>query len=305
MSVVRNVPWTRVSRYVTVGALATALVACSSGSTAKSGSSGGGGTSVLTGDPVAVVAGTPGKTVAAKNADISLDGKIASGAQDVPLTGTGAIDFANKTFQLNLTLPGMGTIEELVLGQIIYIKVPTQAAGEFGGKPWLKLDPSQFGAGKNPFGSLDSSNPSQVLNTLQGAGQVTKVGDDTVRGVHTVHYKAMVDIAKAADAQKLTPQQKQQLQAALGGQTTVPEDVWIDDQGLARRVATDITATPSTGTGTTSSVKAQLTVEFFDYGKANVTATPPPADQVTDFGQVLGQLGQLGSAFGSGSGTRS
>lgn len=305
MSVVRNVPWTRVSRYATVGALATALVACSGGSSGTSGSAGGSnGSSVLTGDPVAVVAGTPAKTAAAKNADISLDGKIVSGAQTVPLTGTGAIDFQDKTFQLNLTLPGMGTVEEVVLGQIIYIKVPTAAAAEFGGKPWLKLDPSQFGSGQNPFGSLDSSNPSQVLNTLQGAGQVTKVGDETVRGVHTVHYKANVDIAKAADAQKLTPQQKQQLQSALGGQTTVPEDVWIDDQGLARRVATDITATPSTGTGTTSSVKAQLTVEFFDYGKANVTATAPPADQVTDFGQVLGQLGQLGGAFGS-SGTRS
>jgi hypothetical protein len=46
-------------------------------------------------------------------------------------------------------------------------------------------------------------------------------------------------------------------------------------------------------------------MEFFDYGKANVSTTAPPADQVTDFGAVLGQLGQLGSAFGSGSGTKS
>lgn len=310
MSVVRSaVPWARVSRLVTVGALATALVACggsSGGSSGKSsgGQSGsGGGTSVLTGDPAAVIAGAPAKTTAAKNANVSLSGKVAAEGQTVPLNGTGAIDFEKKTFQLDLALPGMGTVQELVLDNIIYVKVPSAQAAEFGGKQWLKIDPAQFGSGQNPFGSLDSSNPSEILNTLQGVGKVTKIGDEDVRGVHTVHYKADVDIAKAADAQKLTPQQKQQLQQALGGRSTVPEDVWIDDQGLARRVAVDITATPSpsagNGSSAPSSVNAQLTMEFFDYGKANVTATPPPADQVTDFGQILSQLG---SAFGGSSG---
>lgn len=307
MSVVRStVSWGRVSRFVTAGALATALVACSGGSSgsssASSSSGGSGGGSVLTGDPKVVVASAPGKSSEAKNANVSLTGSIASSGQTVPLTGTGAIDFQNKAFNLNLTLPGMGSVEELLVGQIIYVKVPSQEAAEFGGKPWLKIDPSQFGGGQNPFGSLDSSNPTQILNTLQGVGTVTKIGDEDVRGTHTVHYRADVDIAKAADAQKLTPEQKQQLQTALGGKSTIPEDVWVDDQGLVRRIGVDISGNAPTGsTGSGTALKAQLKMEFFDYGKATVNTTPPPADQITDFGQILGQLGQLGGAFGSSS----
>jgi hypothetical protein len=179
--------------------------------------------------------------------------------------------------------------------------VPAQAAGQFGGKPWLKIDPKAIGAsgGQNPFGSLDSSNPSQILNTLQGAGNVTKVGDEDVRGVKTTHYRAQVDIAKAANAQGLTPEQKQQLQTALGGQTTVPEDVWLDEQGLVRRVAVDVSATPpSTGTSSNAptSVKTKFQMEFYDYGQAGAAVTAPPADQTTDFSQILGQLGQLGQS---------
>jgi len=304
----RSVPWGRISRFVTAGALATALVACggSSGGSASSsatpGSTGGGSTSVLQGDPAVVVTGAAQRTAAAKNAKVALTGNVTAQGQDIALTGDGAIDFANKTFQLNITVPGMGAIEERFVDGVIYVKIPASQAAQFGGKPWLKIDPKTFGSsagGQNPFGSLDSSNPSEILNTLQGAGKVTKVGDEDVRGTHTVHYRADIDIAKAAAAQNLTPEQKSQLQQALGGQSTIPEDVWLDDQGLVRRLAIDVSATPSTGTSTPTPVKTKVQMEFFDYGQATAPVDAPPANEVTDFSQILGQLGQLGGTGGT------
>ncbi len=300
----RKSGWGRAGRLLSAGALAAVLVACGgSGGNGKGGSS-----SVAQGDPTVVVTGAAARTTAAKNAKVDLNGTVAADGRTIRLDGTGAIDFAGKTFQLTLTVPPVGQIEERVVDDVLYIRVPEAAAAQFGGKSWLKLDPRAFGAGQNPFGSLDSSNPAQILSTLQGAGDVTKVGDETVRGVHTVRYHADVDVAKAADAQKLSPQQREQLQQALGGQATIPEDVWIDDQGLVRRITVEFAAKPPAGTpGTTaapsatpSSLQTKLTMEFYDYGQATAPVTAPPADQVTDFGQILGQLGQLGAAFGGG-----
>ena len=296
------VSWGRASRFVTVGALATALVACGGGSGGGK-SSGSSGTSVLQGDPAVVVSGAAARTAAAKNAKVDLTGLVSAEGQDINLNGTGAIDFAGKTFQLTLTIPGMGQVEERFVDNVIYVKVPSSSASQFGGKPWLKIDPKTSGGsgGSNPFGSLDSSNPSQILNTLQGAGKVTKIGDEDVRGTHTVHYRADIDIAKAAEAQKLTPEQKQQLQQTLGGQGTIPEDVWLDDQGLVRRLAIDINATTpqTTASSAPTAVKTKIQMEFYDYGQAATQVTPPPADQVTDFGQILGQLGSLTGGSGT------
>jgi hypothetical protein len=309
MSGMRTVAsWGRVSRFVTAGALATALVACGgssggSGHGATGGSGGSGSTSVLQGDPTVVVAGSAQRTTAAKSAKVALTGTVAEAGQAIDLNGTGAINFEQKTFQLSITIPSMGQIDEVFIDNVIYIKVPSSAAGQFGGKPWLKIDPKAFtgaGANANPFGSLDSSNPSQILSTLQGAGNVTKVGDEDVRGTHTVHYRADIDIAKAADMQKLTPEQKQLLQKSLGGQATLPEDVWLDDQGLVRRLAIDINATPPTAGSSEAptSIKTKVQMEFYDYGQPTPMVTAPPADQVTDFGQILGQLGSLGGGTG-------
>ncbi len=292
--------WGRVARLLTTGALAAGLVACGGSGDKDKGSS-----NVLQADPTTVVTASADRTTAAKNAKVDVNGTVAADSQTINLNGTGAIDFAGKAFQLNLTVPAVGQIEERLVGNIIYVKIPDNAAGQFGGKSWLKLDPNAFGAGQNPFGSLESSNPAQILGTLEGAGGVTKVGDEPVRGVRTVHYKAQIDVAKAADAQGLTPQQRQQLQQALGGQTTIPADVWIDEQGLVRRITVEFAAKPPAGVGgapsaAPSSLQTRLTMEFYDHGQATAPVTAPPADQVTDFSQILSQLSQLGGAFGGG-----
>ncbi|MDQ1649850.1 MAG: hypothetical protein QOG60_1907 [Frankiaceae bacterium] len=298
-----TVPWGRLSRFMSMGALATALVACGgSGGSTNSSSSSSSGNAGLRGDPNVVVVDAAQRTSGAKNAKVDLIGTITTAGQTIDVTGRGAVDFADKTSLLNATLPTTGQIEERSVDGVTYLKVPAQAAAQFGGKPWLKIDPRTIGAsgGQNPFASLESSNPLQIQTTLLGAGDVTKVTDEVVRGVKTVHYRADVDVTKATDAAKLSPEQKQQLQQALGGRTTVPEDIWLDEQGLLRRVGIDVGATaPNTGTSSNPPTAAKLKVqmEFYDYGQAGAAVTVPPDDQTTDLGQLFGQLSQLGSGI--------
>jgi hypothetical protein len=156
----------------------------------------------------------------------------------------------------------------------------------------------------NPFESLGSSDPSQILSSLRGVATVTTVGPDTVRGTPTTHFRANVDVAKAAQAEGLNAVQKQQLQRALGGQNTVPEDVWIDDQGLVRRLAVDLgtapAGTPSPGKSSSPTAgRSRVQAEFYDFGKAATTVTPPPADDVVDFSRILEQFGSLGAGTGA------
>src|SRR3954451_7623434 len=128
-------------------AASTALVACS-------GSSGGSGkvaaptpgassspspSSVLQGNPDAILASAANRSAAAKNARVDLTGAVSAGGQTVNLSGTGAIDFANQTFQLTLSFPSVGQVEERLVDKIVYLRVPTNAKAQFGNKPWLKI----------------------------------------------------------------------------------------------------------------------------------------------------------------------
>ena len=58
---------------------------------------------------------------------------------------------------------------------------------------------------------------------------MTKVGDDTIDGEHTTHYRASIDYSKALD--KLDGLSAAAKASTLGELGTVPADVWIDDHG--------------------------------------------------------------------------
>jgi hypothetical protein len=125
------------------------------------------------------------------------------------------------------------------------------------------------------------------------------VGPETVRGVATTHYRFDVDSAKALA--KLPADAHAAIKAFIAqlGITATPMEAWIDAEGRIRRIHATIdtsksTASPSpllSGLPATALRKStDLTMELFDYG-APVSVTVPAADEVTDFGPMLSQLG--------------
>ena len=66
---------------------------------------------------------------------------------------------------------------------------------------------------------------------------------------------------------------------------SVPTEVWLDGKGRVRRLKQTVQLASGLVSGTTT-----LVLEYFDFG-AKVDATPPPADQTSDFTALLGGTG--------------
>src|SRR5205085_5926135 len=75
---------------------------------------------------------------------------------------------------------------------------------------------------------LTSQEPTQMLGRLQAVKGMTKVGDETIDGVDTTHYRGHIDAAKIPQAAKI-----QSLTNARYG----PYDVWVGkDDGYVHRL---------------------------------------------------------------------
>ena len=247
-------------------------------------------------DPAATLAAASSKTIDAKSSKVALVMEMTPpGGSPTKIAAEGAFDYGTRQGTMTMDagsmgMPGLtGNIEMIMLGELIYMKFP---AGLLPGKPWLKLDLNSLGeqsgidlAGLQELGSND---PSNFLHFLEGAGEdAKKVGEEKVRGVDTTHYRATFDLEKAkaeapADLKDDVDQMIEQL-----GKSTIPADVWVDGEGLTRRMRFVFDAIGEEKVGMT------VTQELFDFG-VKVEATAPPEDQVSDFAQLLQQAGQSG-----------
>lgn len=278
-------------RLAIAGAAAATVLAAGCGS--SSGSKGGsaiipsGAPSGTGGSVQALLAGSVDKTLAAKNAKIRLDFNGSAAGQNLSFGGDGIADFVSKKFQLTLQLPAAagisGTIEERVIGKDIYLQLPAAESAVTGGKPWVKIDASDFSASGTTGLNLGEEDPTQLLNTLRGVSDsITKVGTAEVRGVLTTHYRAEVDLAKAVKASGADASSLNEFTKTLGT-TTVPEDVYLDSSGLARRFSVTIkpvlpsAAAPSASVGP---ISFTVTVDLYDFGTTDTSAitAPPPSE---------------------------
>jgi hypothetical protein len=184
---------------------------------------------------------------------------------------------------------------EIVLdGTTAYLRIP-MLQGLTGTSGWLSATPEELDAAGGSLGIAGTSgDPSQLLDTLRGvAGEVEEVGAEEVRGVATTRYHATVDLA---DAIEQAPEaQREELQAMLdelgSDVATIPVDVWVDGDGLARRLVMDFGDLAAQAMGVDGS--ATVTLELFDYGE-DVTIEIPDPSEVTPIGGLLGAFGGRG-----------
>ena len=247
-----------------------------------------------------IVAGAADATAEAGTSKLALRITTKVGEQNVDISSEGVIDYDEQHGRLTmdlaaLGLPGAnGQMELLLLGKVIFMKLPAGALPpQLSAKPWVRLDLEAL-ANREGFnlGSLDqlrNSDPTKTLEYLRGASEdVTEVGDEKVRGADTTHYKATVDLRKAAEAQ---PEAKEAIEQAIEqlGTSIVPMDVWIDDEGRLRRMRyeMDLSKSPQAQQSGQQLGNLKLDMELYDFG-TKVDVAEPPADQVTEFETLLG-----------------
>jgi hypothetical protein len=245
-------------------------------------------------EPLAVLASASTKTVDAKSARVALTVDIADKAAPDgkrKIVGGGAVDFVTGHGTLDmdtaaLGLPGLtGKIQVISLGDVFYVQVP---AGLIPGKPWLKLDLAALGqtAGVDLAGlqQLGANDPSANLRFVQGAQAAKEVGESKVRGVDTTQYHFTVDLEKTKT--KVAEELHDDIDRLIDqlGRSTYPADAWVDGDDQIRRLRLSIPGEGNVGASV-------VTQEFYEFG-VKVDAAAPPADQVSDFAELLQGAGQ-------------
>jgi hypothetical protein len=256
------------------GCLLTATLALAG--CASSGSSSDNG-----GDAATLLAATADKTAAAKNSRLSLQETVTSAGTKVEITGEGVVEFATKEIRLTAHARSnpSAEIEEIMLGHFLFIRLPENARGELNGKSWVSVDYQKL-TGITKSSALDSGfgqDPTAFLSALASvSNEVSNLGTAKVRGVGTTHYRAQVDLEKAAKLRGVQPGALDQYKE-LAKSTVLPEDVFLDDQGRTRRLSLSL------GSKDSSTLPLlEMTLEFFDFGKADTSgiSAPPVADTI-------------------------
>jgi len=189
----------------------------------------------------------------------------------------GAIDFrvprATMTFS---AADGQFDGQMILDGTTWYVKIPAAAMLGLGqGKQWLKVDiASSGGNGRRFLAMLRLFDPARLFGLLRDAGSFAAVGQESMAGVETTHYRGSVEVRKLA--------------AAIGApghaadrhpDVTFSADVWVDKDGYLRKLEFAFPAMED-------EPGANVDIELSDFGVA-VEVTPPPADQVQDLTALL------------------
>lgn len=232
-------------------------------------------------------------TVEAKSARISLRMVAAeTDGESLGVTAEGVTDFSTGDGALTMQLGAAdsdflsGSMEMRIVDGTAYMKMPESLGGFFGGGKWLKI-PDLAGA-DDAVPGLGQSDPSQFLASLETVSDgVKKVGSEPIRGVETIHYRASLDLDKVVDRADAPLSLRDDLRNLFGkrdGASAIPADVWVDANGLARRIQLqmDVGALTGDAAGSGDAPKITVSMDLYDFG-VPVHVVAPPAADVTEF----------------------
>jgi hypothetical protein len=224
-----------------------------------------------------------------RSARVSFSAKLSGGAANGTFTGEGA--FAGRKARMSMDMSGLangqitGRMEMVFANLVMYMKFPAQIAQRLpSGTAWIKFDLAQLGKEQGIdfaalFNQFSSSDPTKSLELLRAAQtDFREVGTEKVRNVDTTHYAGTVDLARLAENAPATVRETYRRVIELSGQSRVPVDVWIDDQGRTRRMRYEQKMRDGSS--------MELTQEYYDFG-ADVRVAPPPASKVIDITQLI------------------
>jgi LppX_LprAFG lipoprotein len=235
------------------------------------------------------VAEAGAKTQAAQSARIAFTGKITGAATDGTISGEG--EFAGRQGRMTMDMSGFaggqipGRMEMIFDELVFYMKFPEEIAqGMPGGRDWIKFDLSELGeqAGIDlqQLMQLSGTDPSQSLDLLLAASDdFHEVGEEEIRGVATTHYAGTVNLEKVAEQAPPEARETYRRLLEMSQQTEIPIEVWIDEDGLTRRMRYRQSMPDGSA--------MDLTTEYYDFG-VEVDVEPPPDDEVIDISDLMG-----------------
>jgi hypothetical protein len=279
-------------RFLTVLAVLAGATACGQAQASHTTAPPGSTRSATVPKPGVELAASATRTSHARSARIAMRMRmtVPPNGTAVTASATGVVGFRDRSadLRLHMAIPGAGTIRmrEIMVWPVIYMHSPLFSAA-LHGKGWMKLDMARLeranGVNLNALTSTGSNDPTEMLQTLENeSDSLRNLGAATVRGVPTVHYRAVIDLAKAAKnapaALRAAVRKSDARLIQMLGTDRMPMDVWIGQDRLVRRIAYRMSV-PVAATGGTMAMDIRL--DLFDFG-VPVHVTPPPAREVAE-----------------------
>jgi hypothetical protein len=227
-----------------------------------------------------------------------------AGGGRLNFSATGAIDATSKLGEATFTFSGEGGQAEAISGSmgemdvvydftegfVMYMNWPFFREQIPNAKKWLRMDLQKIGEemGFDLAGLMQAGqgNPLQGLDYLKGASDIQEVGEETIRGIDTTHYEAVVEFDSLAETSPDVADSLENLKE-LTGIEEIPMEVWLDADGLPRRVEYVFDYNPSDDAPVgTPSGQMEIANEFFDYG-VDLDIEVPPSSEVTDLYELI------------------
>ncbi len=256
-------------------------------------------------DPAALVAGAADALADAGTARFEMS-VVAAGPAGDQFRAEGAQDLATGGLEMRIDLGDDGpTTKTLLLGSDVFVRSPLFEL--FTGDPttWVRVDLSEAAADQGLDADLlleGNTGPAALLAQLDGAsGDLERLGAEDVRGVTTTHLRATIDTDAAIE--QAPPETREQLRAyaaATGLPATYPMELWIDEDGLVRRLRTvlDVPLGPGgpgdegDAGGREDAITQETVLELFDFGVSVDLRAPDPAETV-DLTDLMAELAAL------------
>jgi hypothetical protein len=248
-----------------------------------------GGSDTLALDPVAEAAERTRQEGSAKV--VMTMSAEATGSEAFAMTGTGIGVFNNDdgSGRMDFTIEVEGEqadFESVFVMPVMYMRSSVFAGELPDGKSWMKID--LLRAGKElgfDMNALTGSKPMDSLAALGStSGDIEEVGVETVRGVSATHYRAEIDFEKAAAEGPKEFRESMSRLVELTGMSTVPVEVWIDDEGLVRRFTQTWNQKLP---GEPGRMHTEMTMELYDFGP-RIEVDAPPEEEVFDATALAG-----------------
>jgi LppX_LprAFG lipoprotein len=240
-----------------------------------------------------LLAAAAAKTRATGSGRFAMTVTVEGGATLGTVSGTGVFEGRRARMALDLSGLEQGAVGgklHLVFDDLdFYVSFPPEIAEALpAGRQWLKLDLAALGKEQGfdleQLAQAARGDPSQSLDYLGAASDdFEEVGTETVRGVETTHYTGTIDLEKLAAQAPAAMRSSYRQAIEVSGVKTVPVNVWLDHDGMARRVRYDMPLPGQEGSVTS-------TIELYDFG-IEVDVQPPSPDSTVDLGHLIGGTG--------------
>ncbi|WP_326565946.1 hypothetical protein VSH64_29255 [Amycolatopsis rhabdoformis] len=294
----------RKTTFVVAAGAALALVLTGCGSKSESGTAAPAGDKAASGiaapfaNVLELASASKQGTTKTKSSKMSMT--MSAAGKTVTAEGIASYDPADLKMSMTMTTDGQ-QMEMRLLDKTMYIKLPAAELAQMGtDKPWVKISPdSNDPLSKALSGSMgsagDQSDPTKILDQISEAGRIVSSDQTTLDGQPVNHYKVEIDLAKSIDKTLASADDATRAKVKemiKGKDIQIPAEIWVDKDQLPLQITMDESAMmQAMGAGAASSGgTGKMTIKYSDWGTA-VNVTAPPADQITDMGEIAKKMG--------------